>query len=147
MATKSNVITVANEVWLANLHNCRLDCSGYVKQVSAKLGVPLPNVLANGLIDYLTSSSGWLNLGHDAKRASQLSSQPASQGYFVVAGLKDSPNGHVVVLVPGWSPTGHPMGFWGSIGGSKFAFENASLSKAWTPAELPKVSYFAITLP
>jgi hypothetical protein len=128
----------------ANAHDCQADCSGYLKQVAARLGVILPNLLANGIVDYLNSAADWTRLENDAKRASEL----ASQGYFVVAGLKDpssiGKNGHVVVVVPGWSVQGFPMGYWGSLRGAQFAGWNASLSEAWKRPDLALVSYFAI---
>jgi hypothetical protein len=134
------IVAICAAILKANAHNCQADCSGYLKQVAAHLGVTLPNVLANGIVDYLDSAEGWTRLGNDAKQASQL----ASEGYFVVAGLKEGGHGHVVVVVPGWSPQGFPMGYWGSLRGAKFAGWNASLSAAWTRPDLALVSYFAV---
>jgi hypothetical protein len=141
-ATPYPIVTISDSVWQANAGNCRADCSGYLKQVAAKFGVLLPNVQANAIVDYLSSSPGWLQLGNDAYRASQLS----TQGSFVVAGLKDSPNGHVAIVVPGWAPQGFPMGYWGSMRGAAYAGADKSLTLAWTRADLASVSYFAIAV-
>lgn len=140
LATPNPIVTICDAVFRANAHNCQADCSGYLKQVAAQLAVVLPNVQANGLVDFLASAAGWTQLDNDARQASDL----ASQGCFVVAGLKEAGHGHVAVVVPGWSPQGFPMGFWGSIRGAAFAGANASLTRAWTREDLAKVSYFAI---
>lgn len=134
------IVSICAAILKANVHNCQADCSGYLKQVAAHLGVILPNLLANGIVDYLDAAADWTTLGNDAKRASEL----ASEGYFVVAGLREGGHGHVVVVVPGWSPQGFPMGYWGSLRGAQFAGWNASLSAAWTHPDLALVSYFAV---
>jgi hypothetical protein len=141
LPTKSEaIVTICAAVLKANLHNCQADCSGYLKQVAAKLGVALPNVQANGIIDYLSGSADWMQIGNDANRASQM----AGEGSFVVAGLKEGGHGHVAIVVPGWSRQGFPMGYWGSLRGAEFAGANKSLTLAWTRADLALVSYFAI---
>jgi hypothetical protein len=141
-AKPSPIVTISDSIWQANAEHCRANCSGYLKQVAAQLGVPLPNVQANAIVDYLSSAPGWLQLGNNASRASQLS----TQGYFVVAGLKASDNGHVAVVVPGWAPQGFPMGYWGSMQGAAHAGADKSLTLAWTRADLASVSYFAIAV-
>jgi len=136
------IVTISESIWQANAENCKANCSGYLKQVAAQLVVPLPNVQANAIIDYLSSAPGWLQLGNDAHRASLLS----AQGYFVVAGLKAQPNGHVAVVVPGWAPQGFPLGYWGSMRGAAHAGANQSLTLAWTRSDLALVSYFAVAI-
>jgi hypothetical protein len=138
--TSVSIADVAASVWNANIDDCRGNCSGYVKQVAAKLGVALPDAQANGLVDYLAAASGWSALGNDAKRASLL----AAQGYFVIAGLKASGNGHVAVVVPGWAVQNAPLGYWGSLRGDQAAGADQSLTLAWTRADLANVSYFAL---
>ena len=150
------IFKFAEKEWDANKSNC----SGYIKAVAADLGIVLAGQ-ANDLIDFWTAHSPWINLGHDAKRASTL----AASGYFVVAGEKDRPNGHVVLIVPGWSANGHPMGYWGRLNG--IGMKNKSISLAWisdsmwnkpavmkqhphpkgTPSPLDNVLYFALPLP
>lgn len=97
------IFDIAEKNWDTNKSNC----SGYVKAVAADLGVILAGQ-ANDLIDFWTAHAPWVNLGHDAKKASEL----AANGYLVFAGEKDRPNGHVVLIVPGWSANGYPMGYW-----------------------------------
>lgn len=139
-ANKHSISDVAAEVFAANIGHSRANCSGYLKQIAGRLGVTLPNLLANGLIAYLSKAPGWSVLGHNATQASVL----AAKGYFVVAGLEENPNGHVVVVVPGKLIHGSPVGYWGSLRGEQFAGADKSLSWAWKRADLPKVIYFAL---
>lgn len=137
------IVKICASVFDENVENCQANCSGYLKQVAAKVAVPLPNVQADGIIDHMAGDAGWQHLGNNAKQASEL----AAQGSFVVAGLKENVHGHVAVVVPGWSPQGFPMGYWGSLNGPASAGANASLTKAWTRPDLALVSYFAIATP
>ncbi len=134
---------ICAQVFHANVDNCQANCSGYLKQVAAKLAVALPDQLANQLVDTLATADGWQQLGNDARQASDL----ARQGRFVVAGLKEAGHGHVAIVVPGWAPQGFPMGYWGSMRGVQFAGANKSLTLAWTRPDLALVSYFAMTMP
>jgi hypothetical protein len=120
--SKYPIFAFAEKEWDDNKDNC----SGYIKAVASDVGVVLAGQ-ANDLIDFWTSHDPWINLDHDARRASDL----AAQGYLVVAGEKDKPNGHVVLIVPGWSANGHPMGYWGKLHG--VGRKNASISLAWIP--------------
>jgi hypothetical protein len=133
---------ICAEVFNANADNCQANCSGYLKQVAAKLAVPLPDKQANELVDTLSTTGGWQQLGNDARKASDL----AGQGCFVVAGLKEAGHGHVAVVVPGWAPQGFPMGYWGSLRGVASAGANKSLTWAWTRPDLALVCYFALPM-
>jgi hypothetical protein len=73
------------------------NCSGAVRLIAKEMGFNLPPELgANGLIDYFeNASNGWLVVNEtDAQTA-------ADNGRLVIAGKKDNPNGHVVVVMPG----------------------------------------------
>jgi hypothetical protein len=149
------IFSYAEKEWDAH----KSDCSAYVKAVAADLGVVLAGQ-ANDLVDFWTTHAPWINLGHDAKRASDL----AASGYLVVAGEKEKPNGHVVLIVPGWSANGHPMGYWGQL--HRVGRKNTSISVAWigdsmwnkpatlkkyphdknTPSPLDNVLFFALPL-
>jgi hypothetical protein len=160
------IFAILDKVW-SMYPALRSDCSGYLKKVAQQpdLCIFLPDFQANGLVDWLAKQPGWLNLGNDAAKAASL----AAQGYFVVAGKTEKTNGHVAIVVPGWSssgsPGGSPMGYWGSLTGTGFA--NKSLSFAWmadnfwnsktgernfphkigAPSPLDQVLYFALYLP
>src|SRR2546428_2281504 len=89
------------------------DCSGFVKAVAADVGVRLMGLQANDIVDEMQTSTWWrlLKDGSDAGRC-------AAIGFFVLAGLKKTPNGHAVVVVPGALSGGkYPTGYWGSLGG------------------------------
>lgn len=138
--TKTNrIATLCNTVLTANADHCQANCSGFLKQMAAKLGIVINAQLANGIVDYLGTAPGWQQLGNGTKRASEL----AGLGYFVVAGLKADGHGHVAIVVPGWSPQGFPMGYWGSMRGAAYAGFNRSLSLSFTRTQLKTVSYFA----
>ncbi len=125
------IFALAEASWDAN----KTDCSGFVRAVALAAGVPLGG-MANNLVDYWNAAPGWIKLGNKSFLASQM----AEQGYLVVAGEKHTPHGHVVVVVPG-SEHGHAMGYWGQL--HRIGLRDASLSKAWRPADLKKVQYFA----
>lgn len=136
------IVAACGAVWQADAQNCRANCSGYVKQVAARVGVYLPDLQADGIIDYLSLAEGWQKLGNDAKQASHM----AGQGAFVVAGLKAAGNGHVAVVVPGWSAQGFPLGYWGSMRGAQYAGAGKSLTLSWTKPDLERVAYFAAAM-
>ena len=71
------------------------DCSGFLKAVASDLGITLTGQ-ANAIIDAM-GRDPWEQLGTDADQAVN----HAGMTYLVVAGLKATPNGHVVVIVPG----------------------------------------------
>ena len=63
--------------------------------------------------------------------------------YLVVAGLKATPNGHVVVIVPGPAKP-YPTGYWGRLHG--VGRKNTTINWAWDHTDLPNVKYFAVRL-
>jgi hypothetical protein len=72
------------------------NCSGAVKAIAKDWGCPLPEKDANGLIDFFnTASSGWRAVSADDAQ------KLADMEWLVIAGKKDSPNGHVVAVMPG----------------------------------------------
>lgn len=88
------------------------DCSGFVKAVAKELGLPLPSIQANGLVDHIQQLP-WRKLASGVEAAQQ-----AKLGKLVLAGHKSSPNGHVVIVVPGGLAKGkYPVAYWGSLGG------------------------------
>jgi hypothetical protein len=70
------------------------NCSGAVKYVARMMGYPLPDLQANQLIDHI-KKAGWEEV--DERRAQNF----ADSNRLVIAGKKDVPNGHVVVVLPG----------------------------------------------
>jgi hypothetical protein len=72
------------------------NCSGAVRIIAHEMGVELPDYDANHLIDYFNDSAqGWVAISaQDAQDA-------ADSDRLVVAGKKATPNGHVVVVMPG----------------------------------------------
>ena len=115
----------------------KADCSGFLKAVAGDLGVTHDGQ-ANAIIDTM-GQPPWLQLGNDAAEAVRC----LDMGHLVVAGLKATPNGHVVVIVSG-PATPYPFGYWGRL--DSVGCENASINWAWDHADLPNVQYFAIGL-
>ena len=72
------------------------NCSGAVKYVARQMGYDLPDYTANGLVDYFNiPANGW------ARGTADQAQQAADKNRLVVAGKRDSPNGHLVVVMPG----------------------------------------------
>jgi hypothetical protein len=115
----------------------KADCSGFLKAVAGDLGIMLSGQ-ANTIIDTM-GTPPWVQLGKDATKAVSY----LGMGYLVIAGLKATPNGHVVVIVSG-PATPYPFGYWGRLGG--VGRENASINWAWNHVDLPNVQYFAVKL-
>jgi hypothetical protein len=109
------------------------DCSGFVKAVCNDLGITLTGQ-ANDIVDQIQRAP-WLPL-EDGKAAQD----KANEGRFVLAGLKDTPNGHVAIITPGSLHRGrYPTGYWGKLHG--VGRKNASISLAWTEDDLDDVIY------
>ena len=127
--TAADIIAYCEQEWSRYQH----DCSGFVKAVAGDLGVSLSG-LANELVDYWDKY--WVALDDGLAAKFQ-----ASQGYFVVAGLKANPHGHVVVVVDGPLVRGkYPTAYWGSLGG--VGKKNAGINWAWAKKDLDSVSYY-----
>ena len=108
------VLTSAVNACEANWEDHKADCSGFVKAVASDLGVTLTGQ-ANDIVDQIQIAP-WVLLGKDGVAAKQ----KADAGLFVVAGLRDAPNGHVVVITPGpLDPNNskYPTGYWGRLHG------------------------------
>lgn len=114
------------------------DCSGFAKAVAGKLGIALTGQ-ANDIVNSLRASPEWENLGAVPATATAR----ATQGFFVVGGLKKNPNGHVVVVVKSASER-HPVAYWGRLGGT--GRKKTTVNWSWNQSDLPQVEYFATSL-
>lgn len=115
------------------------DCSSFVKAVANDLGIVLAGQ-ANQIVDAIQQAP-WTKLagGADAKGK-------ADRGFFVIGGLKDTPNGHVVVVVQGHASQGrYPSGYWGRLGGT--GKKNTTINWAWDKDDRDKVIYAYRPLP
>jgi hypothetical protein len=125
--------------WPAN----KSDCSGFVKDVAAELGITLTGD-ADDIVDEI-QKAGWRHLGSgsEAKAA-------ADNGEFVIAGLKSSDHdpqrdhGHVAVVVNGPLDPVHgkyPTAYWGLLGSIGEKAKN--LNWAWRKSDRDRVFYAA----
>ena len=129
------IIDVCEDEWPAN----KGDCSGFVKDVAAALGVSLSGQ-ANDIVDQI-AGPGWTKL-NDGKAAKQA----ADEGKFVIGGLKGSDqqtpsaHGHVVVVVSGpLAKDQYPTAYWGTLGGTG---ERAKTTNwAWKAIDRDSVRY------
>jgi hypothetical protein len=128
MATIQDVCEQDWDAW-------KSDCSGFLKAVAGDVGVTLTGQ-ADAIIDQM-GLLPWLQFENDAEKAVLY----AGMGYLAVAGLKASPNGHVVVIMPG-SANPYPTGYWGKLNG--VGRKNTTINWAWTHSDLANVQYFAI---
>jgi hypothetical protein len=91
------------------------NCSGLVKCVGSEINITLTGN-ANDIIDYITNEWNAIDDGAKAK-------EKANMGKFVIAGYKNEPNGHVVIVIPGTlARDKYPTAAWGkyhSIGEKK----------------------------
>ncbi len=112
------------------------DCSGFAKAVAGKIGIALSGQ-ANDIVANLKVSPDWENLGTTPAAATA----KATQGFFVIGGLKQSPNGHVVVVVKSASEL-HPVAYWGRLGGT--GRKKTTINWSWNRNDLSQVEFFAI---
>ena len=134
------VIDVCEDEWPAN----KGDCSGFVKDVAASLGVSLSGQ-ANDIVDQI-AGPGWTKLT-DGKAAKQA----ADEGKFVVGGLKGSDqqtpsaHGHVVVVVAGpLAKDQYPTAYWGTLGG--VGERSKTINWAWKAVDRDNVQFGTITI-
>lgn len=120
----------------------RDNCSGFVKAVAKKLGVPLGETLnADGLVDAISSSWTKLASGKDA-------ATEAGLGKFVVAGMRAKDHapsrnhGHVVVIVSGDLYRDKYPKCWGGSLGSAQSRGTKSVGEVWNRADRDNVGYW-----
>lgn len=120
----------------------RDNCSGFVKAVAKKLGVPLPDTAnADGIVDHLDKNWKKLASGSDARLKAQT-------GSFVIAALKGSGhaparnNGHVAIVVDGdLYRQKYPM-LWGGSIGSAQSQGTKSVGEVWNTRDRDSVTYY-----
>lgn len=134
------IIDACEDEWPAN----KSDCSGFVKDVAAALGVSLSGQ-ANDIVDQITGPE-WTKLT-DGKAAKQA----ADEGKFVIGGLKGSDqqtpsaHGHVVVVVSGpLAKNQYPTAYWGTLGGS--GERSKTTNWAWKAIDRDNVRFAARTI-
>lgn len=119
------------------------DCSGFAKAVAGNLGISLTG-MANDIVDQIQAAP-WTLLADGIAAKAQ-----ADAGSFVIGGLKDTPHGHVVVVVQGPIDPAHqkyPTAYWGSIRGAQFAAKDKTVNWAWDAADRDRVIYAYVPLP
>lgn len=132
MSSKDKLEKIKNlceEKWQKN----EKDCSGFVKDVAAGLGIIITGQ-ANDIVDQL-SKSPWISCKDGVEARLK-----ALEGNFVVGGLKATGNGHVVVVVDGPLASGkYPTAYWGSLGG--VGKKNTTINWSWNKTDRDKVIY------
>lgn len=140
------IIDKANESWeeefIKGTKN-KNNCSGFVKAVAKKLGVPLPDTAnADGIIDSISSSWKKLESGTEAARL-------ASTGVFVLVGLKATShtparnNGHVAIVIRGkLYKEKYPVVWGGSTGGAQSQGDK-SVGEVWNKSDRDNVVYYS----
>lgn len=72
------------------------NCSGAVRLIAKEMGFSLPELSADGLVDYLDNpKNAWTTVSETEAQTA------ADRNRLVIAGKKAIPNGHVVVVMPG----------------------------------------------
>lgn len=121
------------------------DCSGFVKAVLTELSMQnvaslFPNVgQANDIVDAFESSP-WTKIKSGALAATM----SERQNRIILAGCKDTDNGHVVVVVPGPLNRGrYPTAYWGSLNQPEQSAKYQTINWAWEVGgdQIDKVVY------
>lgn len=119
------------------------NCSGFVKAVARKLGIPLDATLnADGISDAVAASWEKIDSGEAAAKK-------AATGYFVLAVLKSSDhrparaNGHVAVVVDGPLYRGKYPLVWGGSIGSAQSQGSKSVGEVWNRSDRDSVQYYS----
>jgi hypothetical protein len=140
------IVEAANAVWdsefikgTANKNNC----SGFVKAVAKRLGIPLPETTnADGIADAVSKSWTAVASGAEAARL-------ASAGSFVLVVLKAADhtparnNGHVAIVVSGELYRKQYPVVWGGSIGSAQSKGDKSVGEVWNKSDRDNVSYYA----
>lgn len=129
--TAEQIIDWCEEEWDA----WKADCSGLAKSVCARADIPLHG-RANQIIDFLETSPRWENLG----AAPATATLRAIGGRLVIGGLKQQPNGHVVIVVKSTSLQ-YPAAYWGRLG--HIGRKNTTINWSWNSTDRPLVHYFS----
>ncbi len=148
MSLDTCIVNAATAAWdqsfIAGTLN-KNNCSGFLQSVAATLGVPIPSGNADAIMGGLPQATGWKDLASGDEAA-----QKASQGYFVIAGIKGSDhnparnNGHVAVVIGGTLYRGkYPRVWCGSIAGSVGQSQGLrSVGEVWNRTDRDLVKYF-----
>ena len=118
----------------------RGDCSGFVRAVAQRLGIPVTG-LADEIVDTIRAGAPWQVLADGIAAA-----RSAEQGHFVIGGLRGDQqahrdeHGHVVVVTGDPLAFGHyPTAWWGQLGGQ--GASGKTINFAWTPRDRDRVTY------
>ncbi|MBI3074982.1 MAG: hypothetical protein HYY92_02075 [Parcubacteria group bacterium] len=127
------VVEICEKHWEEHKSNC----SGLVKAVAGELGIRLVGQ-ANDIMDQLQSPP-WRPLSNGIE-----ANKRASDGKFVIGGRKDSPNGHVVIVVDAkgreLNRGEHPFAYWGQLHG--VGRKNDTVNWAFPKEDLSSVTYY-----
>lgn len=139
-----------------NEHNC----SGFVRSVADDLLLLVPGASANadGQLDFMQligSVPGVFSFLGRGRLAESRAVTAAQQGALVICGMTSAElqrnrkekirNGHVAIVVNGWSSNGWPLAWWGQKGGT--AGRREGLSKCFRAGDRASISYFAYSAP
>jgi hypothetical protein len=134
-----------DEQFLRGLKNSG-NCSGFLKSVAQKLGVPMANLPADGIIDSVATTWRKVDSGAEAVKL-------AATGYFVVVGLRakdhtpPATQGHVAIVVTGPLYHGKYPVCWGGSTGHAQSKGDKSVGTIFPVSSRDKVSYFAYIKP
>ena len=118
------------------------NCSGFMRSVARKIGIPLPETNADGLVTEMENN--WIQI-----ETVEEALQKLSEGYFVTVGLKSVAHtgsrhhGHVAIVVDGeLYRDQYPSCWCGSISVSQ-SRGNKSVGEVWNRSDRDRVKYFA----
>lgn len=129
MGESSEVVAACEANWEAH----KSDCSGFAKAVATVLGVPLSG-MANDIVDQIQQAPRTTTMD------GTVAAQQATDGMFVIGGLKEEGHGHVVVVTSGpLNRDKYPTAYWGRLG--SVGMKNTTINWAWNSVDRDKVIY------
>lgn len=145
VGTPAPVISTVNKIQTACarlLPANTADCSAFAKAVCAEFSVGLSGQ-ANDIVQQLTIANGWTVLGNDSG-AGKRAGDAAAQNLLVIGAKAGTPNGHVVVVVPGkLERDKYPHAYWGKLNDPDNAGYDSTVNWAWNSFERDSVTYAA----
>lgn len=146
--SRSTILSACIECWFAVGPNGIVnsgDCSGFVRSVQVKLGIPPFVGDANAIADEVYGNTDWAVLGVGSKAAVS-AGDAAEAGRFVIAVWKAPPghHGHVAIITArlsllGNRPEQQTIGAWGQLNGDGSLL--GKMSQSFGAAKHPHIIY------
>lgn len=149
---RSRIIQLCEQYW--PLHGNSGNCSGFVKDVAAALGIQPPLSGQANDIYYQIQRAPWTVIGRGKHAAVIAGVMAATEGKLVVGATfepGENSNGHVAIIVDyagKWNTVVLPnraVGYWGMLGGTGSRYKQITVS--WSDEKLKRCVFAYIAVP